>query len=149
MLLVYVPRLTNRLGYTLNVLLKHLLHADFSITTDEDLFLRHGDAKFCYGPRRIGDSLHVKSCQLLLETSIEEQEPRPFQRDGQWMLFPVYGHGLDVPFDLLAATFYMVSHTRSICPTARTSTGASPRRSTWPCWPASRTSLWWTNGPAC
>ena len=116
MLLVHVPRLTNRLGYTLNVLLKHLLHADFSITTDEDLFLRHGDAKFCYGPRRIGDSLHVKSCQLLLETSIEEQEPRPFQRDGQWMLFPVYGHGLDVPFDLLAATFYMVSRYEEYLP---------------------------------
>ena len=44
MLLVYVPRLTNRLGYTLNVLLKHLLHTDFSITTDEDYFLRHDDA---------------------------------------------------------------------------------------------------------
>ena len=55
MLLVYVPRLTNRLGYTLNVLFKHLLHADFNITTDEEYFLRYGDAKLCYGPRRIGD----------------------------------------------------------------------------------------------
>lgn len=116
MLLVYVPRLTNRLGYTLNVLLKHLLHTDFSITTDEEFFLRHGDAKFCYGPRRIGDSLHVKSCGLLFETSIEEQEPRPFRRDGQWMLFPVYGRGLELPFDLLAATFYMVSRYEEYLP---------------------------------
>ena len=116
MLLVYVPRLTNRLGYTLNVLLKHLLHTDFSITTDEDYFLRHSDAKFCYGPRRIGDSLHVKSCGLLFGTSIEEQEPRPFQRDGQWMLFPVYGRGLELPFDLLAATFYMVSRYEEYLP---------------------------------
>ena len=116
MLLVYVPRLTNRLGYTLNVLFKHLLHADFNITTNEEYFLRYGDAKLCYGPRRIGDVPYVKSCHLLFDTSIEEQTPRPFQRDGQWMLFPVYGRRLDLPFDLLAATFYMVSRYEEYLP---------------------------------
>lgn len=116
MLLIHVPRLTNRLGYTLNVLLRHVLHADFSITTDETYFLGHTGAKFSYGPRRIGDSLHIKSCKLLFSTSIEEQNPRPFQHDGQWMLFPVYGQGNDLPFDLLAATFYMVSRYEEYLP---------------------------------
>ena len=116
MILIYVPRLTNRLGYTLNVLFKHLLHADFSITTDEKYFLENGGAKLCYGPRRIGDSLHVKSCSLLTETTIEEQEPRPFQHDGQWMLFPVYGRDTDLPFDIFAATFYMVSRYEEYLP---------------------------------
>ena len=116
MLLVHVPRLTNRLGYTLNVLLRHLLKVEFSITTDEDYYLRHGDAKLNYGPRRLGDGLHIKSCNLLFQTSIEEQEPRPFQRDGQWMLFPVYGRDLDLPFDLLAATFFMVSRYEEYLP---------------------------------
>ncbi len=116
MLLVYVPKLTNRLGYTLKVLFKHLLHTDFSITTDEEYFLGYGDMKLCYGPHRIGDSLHIKSCKLLFHTSIEEQEPRPFQHDGQWMLFPVYGKELDLPFDLLAAIFYMVSRYEEYLP---------------------------------
>ena len=116
MLLVHTPKLTNRLGYTLNVLLKRVLHLDFSITTDEEYFLSYGDAKFCYGPRRIGDSLHVKSAKLLFETSIDEQQPRPFQHDGQWMLFPVYGQGIDMPFDPLAATFYMVSRYEEYLP---------------------------------
>ena len=116
MLLIHVPKLTNRLGYTLNVLFLHVLQTEFSITTDEDYFLAYGDAKFCYGPRRLGDSLHVKSCKLLFETSIEEQRPQPFQRDGQWMLFPVYGRNLDLPFDPLAATFYMVSRYEEYLP---------------------------------
>ncbi len=116
MLLVHVPKLTNRLGYTLNILFKHVLHTDFSITTDEDYFLSYGDAKLCYGPRRLGDSLHIKSAKLLFETSIDEQQPRPFQHDGQWMLFPVYGQGLDLPFDVLAATFYMVSRYEEYLP---------------------------------
>lgn len=116
MLLVHTPKLTNRLGYTLNVLLKRVLHAEFSITTDEEYFLSYGDAKFCYGPRRLGDSIHIKSAKLLFETSIDEQEPRPFQLEGQWMLFPVYGHDLELPFDPLAATFYMVSRYEEYLP---------------------------------
>lgn len=116
MLLIHVPRLTNRLGYTLNVLLRHLLHIEFSITTDESYYLGHEGAKFCYGPQRIGDTPHIKSCNLLFNTYIEEQMPRPFQQEGQWMLFPVYGRGLDLPFDLLAATFYMVSRYEEYLP---------------------------------
>ena len=116
MLLVHVPKLTNRLGYTLNVLFKHLLHTDFSITTDEDYFLGYRGMKLCYGSRRLGDNLFIKSSKLLFHTSIEEQEPRPFQHDGQWMLFPVYGKDTDLPFDLLAATFYMVSRYEEYLP---------------------------------
>ena len=116
MLLVHVPKLTNRLGYTLNVLLKHVLHMDFSITTDEAYFLNYGDAKFSYGPHRIDGSPHLKSCRLLFETSIEDQEPHPFQHDGQWMLFPVYGRDIDLPFDPLAATFFMVSRYEEYLP---------------------------------
>ncbi len=116
MLLVHVPKLTNRLGYTLNVLFRHVLHTEFSITTDEEYFLAYGDAKFCYGPRRLGDSPHIRNTKLLFETAIEEQQPRPFLRDGQWMLFPVYGNDLDLPFDLLAATFYMVSRYEEYLP---------------------------------
>lgn len=116
MLLIHVPKLTNRLGYTLNILFKHVLHTDFNITTDEEYFLSYSDEKLCYGPRRLGDSLHLKNCKLLFQTSIEEQQPRPFQHNGQWMLFPVYGQDLDLPFDPLAATFYMVSRYEEYLP---------------------------------
>ena len=116
MLLVHVPKLTNRLGYTLNVLLKHVLRIDFSITTSEEDFINYGGARLCYGPKRIGDSLFMKNCDLLVQTSIIEQEPRPFCRDGQWRLFPVYGRNLDFDFDLFAATFYMVSRYEEYLP---------------------------------
>lgn len=116
MLLIYTPRLTNRLGYTLNVIFRDVLHTEFSITTDEECFLRHDDAKLCYGPRKVGDGVYLKSVQLLFQTSIEEQEPHPFCHDGQWMLFPVYGKDQDMPFDPLAATFYMVSRYEECLP---------------------------------
>ena len=116
MLLVYVPKLTNRLGYTLNVLLKHALRIDFSITTSEDDFESYSDMRLCYGPKRMGDSLFVKSCDLLFETSITDQEPRPWCDGGQWKMFPVYGRDLDFDFDMMAATFFMVSRYEEYLP---------------------------------
>ncbi|MBP5341661.1 MAG: polysaccharide deacetylase family protein [Bacteroidales bacterium] len=116
MLLIHVPRLTNRLGYTLNVLFRDVLRAKFSITTDEKHFLEHDGPKLSYGPHQVGDGVYLKSCNLLFNTSIEDLEPRPFQRDGQWMLFPVYGQGSDLPFDPLAAAFYMVSRYEEYLP---------------------------------
>ena len=116
MLLIHVPKLTNRLGYTLNVIFKHILHTDFSITTDAGYFADYGDAKLCYGPQRIGDSLHLKSCELLFQTSIEEQEPRCERVDGTMTMFPVYGRDIDLPFDPLAATFYLVSRYEEYLP---------------------------------
>lgn len=116
MLLIHTPRLTNRLGYTLNVILGRMLHVDFSITTDESLFLASTDAKLSYGPKRIGDTLHIKSCHLLYETSIEEQDPHAQEIDGLWTLFPVYGRDLDFSFDIFAATFYLISRYEEYLP---------------------------------
>lgn len=116
MLLIYTPRLTNRLGYTLNLLFGRMLRADFGITTDEACFEAHDGPRLCYGPRRIGDALHIRNCNLLFSTSIEEQEPRPAKVGDHWELFPVYGRDLDFGFDLLAATFYMVSRYEEYLP---------------------------------
>lgn len=116
MLLIHVPKLTNRLGYTLNLLFKHVLRMDFSITTDEEYYLSYGDAKLCYGPRRLGDGIFLKSSKLLFQTSIDEQTPQPFETEGQWMIFPVYGRDIDLPFDPLAATFYMVTRYEEYLP---------------------------------
>ena len=116
MLLIHVPKLTNRLGYTLNVVFNHLLHAEYSITTDAEYYLQYSDAKLSYGQKRIDSSLFIKCQPLLFETTIEEQEPRAECRAGQWILFPVYGRDLDFDFDPFAAVFYMVTRYEEYLP---------------------------------
>ena len=118
MLLIYVPKLTNRLGYTLNVVMRDLLQTDFAITTNPDTFNAHGEARLCYGPQRVGDETvpFLKSCGLLFETTIEEQECRCFTHDGLPALFPVFGGGTALPFDPLAAIFYMLSRYEEYLP---------------------------------
>ncbi|MBQ9417923.1 MAG: polysaccharide deacetylase family protein [Bacteroidales bacterium] len=116
MLLIHVPRLSNRLGYTLNVLFHHLLRTDFSITTDPDCFAAHSGPKLCYGPHHLEGGIYLKSVPLLFSTSIEEQNHRATQQDGQWQLFPVYGGDSDLPFDPLAASFFMLSRYEEYLP---------------------------------
>lgn len=117
MLLVFTPTLTNRIGYTLHVVLGHLLHTPFEITTNADTFAHHADARLCYGPERIVDNcVWIKSANLLFRSTVEDQEPTDTERSALQGLFPVYGRNLDFDFDLLAATFFLVSRYEEYLP---------------------------------
>lgn len=117
MLLVHVPKLTNRIGYTLNVVLGCVLHCDFEITTDKETFLNHEGERLCYGPERIcDDCVWIRSTLLLLQSSIQEQEPGDCDWEGMKAIFPVFGRNLDFNFDLLAATFFLVSRYEEYLP---------------------------------
>ena len=116
MLLVHIPRMTNRLGYTLNVLFRHLLKVEFEITTDADVFDGFDGPKLCYGPHRFGDGLYIRSCDLLFHTTIEDQTPRCFDYEGTAALFPVHNQSSDFPFDLFAAAFFCLSRYEEYLP---------------------------------
>lgn len=118
MLLIYVPKLTNRLGYTINVVMRDLLHADFAITTDLEKLRAHDGPRICYSPQvtELAGVPCFKACRLLFETSIQEQDCRCFLHEGQPAMFPVYGHGLALPFDPFAAIFYMLSRYEEYLP---------------------------------
>lgn len=115
-LLIFVPKLTNRVGYTLNVLLRHILMLDFEITDNVDYFGQQDCPKLCYGPARVDNAPWIKSCELLFDTTIGEQEMHYASFDGDKVPFAVYGQELDFPFDMLAATFYLVSRYEEYLP---------------------------------
>lgn len=116
MLLIHVPRLTNRLGYTLNAIFKHLLHVDFQITMDIDLFNSHDGPKISYGSQKISNAPFFRSCDLLFETTIEEQSPKPFPFQDTTALFPVHSQASALPFDPFAATFFCLSRYEEYLP---------------------------------
>ena len=125
MLLIYVPKLTNRVGYTINVVMRDILRTDFAITTDKEVFERHQGARLCYAPQPVFDIsktseeppfLFLKSSELLFETSIEEKDCHFFTHEGQPALFPVFNRHAALPFDPLAAIFYMLSRYEEYLP---------------------------------
>ncbi len=115
-LLVYVPRLTNRLGYTLNVLFQHVLAMDFEITDNQEFFCSVQRPRLCYGPTRLDDTPWIKSSTLLFSTTLDDIEISYTQYLDDRVPFAVYGQKPDFPFDMLAATFYMVSRYEEYLP---------------------------------
>lgn len=118
MLLIYVPKLTNRAGYTINVVMRDLLQTDFAITTDPKAFRDHEGPRLCYAPKPVEgcEAVFVKAAKLLFETTIEEQQCHPFSHEGTVALFPVFGRDAALPFDLFAAIFYMLSRYEEYLP---------------------------------
>lgn len=118
MLLIYVPRLTNRLGYIINVIFRTILTTDIEITTDAEAFCSYAGAKLCYAPQRIGQSPWIKSSHLLFDTTIEDQDEllRCFSHNGHTAFFPANGGDPNFPFDIFAASFYLVSRYEEYLP---------------------------------
>ena len=118
MLLIYVPKLTNRAGYTINVVMRNILQTDFAITTDVHAFKSHGGPRLCYALRPVEgcDAPFQKAARILFETSIEEQECHCFDFEGMKVLFPVYGYDTVLPFDPFAASFFMLSRYEEYLP---------------------------------
>lgn len=116
MMLVYVPEITNRLGYTLSVVFRYLLHTDYEITTDRECYLRYAGPRLHYAPEPIDDSCYVQSVRLLFETVLEEQELHCFQSGDTPAIYPVYNEHNLLDFDVFAAVFYMVSRYEEYLP---------------------------------
>jgi hypothetical protein len=115
-LLIYTPKMTNRLGYTLNVVFRYILKMEYQLTVSREAMEQYEGPKISYGHERIGDSLFIKAARLLTETTISEQELRPLTYDGQRAFFPVYGGESDFPFDPLASSFYLLSRYEEYLP---------------------------------
>lgn len=116
MLLIHIPRLTNRLGYTLNVIFRHLLRTDFEITADLDFFEHFEGPRLCYGPQRLGNACYLRSANLLFETKIDEPNLRPATHNGIPTLFALRNPDSDLPFDPLAAIFFCLSRYEEYLP---------------------------------
>lgn len=118
MLLIYVPKLTNRLGYTINVVMRNILQTDFAITSDTATFEAHKEARLCYAPKPVetADAIFLKSSHLLFETVIGDQECHFFDHNGLPAIFPVFHKDSALPFDPFAAIFYMLSRYEEYLP---------------------------------
>ncbi|HBN06571.1 MAG TPA: hypothetical protein DD434_12400 [Bacteroidales bacterium] len=116
MILVYVDKITNRLGYTLNLIFKDILGVEYTITTNRENFAKHIGAKFSYCKNRVKDEPFIYSTDLLFETTIEIKEMEVFYFEENPAIFRTYAKETIMPFDILAASFYFVSRYEEYLP---------------------------------
>lgn len=125
-MLIYVPRLTNRIGYTLKVVFHHMLQMDYTLTSDAEYYRASDDIRLCYGDSALDQSPFLRANRMLFSSTVEDPELRPFSYEGLTALFPTYDRTSILPFDLFAATFYLVSRYEEYMPHHIDAFGRSP-----------------------
>lgn len=116
MLLIYIDKQTNRLGYTINLIFKDLLGIDFIVTTNKEQFVAVECPKLSYCKNKIYDEIHITSSDLLFETIITSRDLDFQNKDDIPYLFKSYSKEDSLEFDIFAATFYLVSRYEEYLP---------------------------------
>lgn len=120
MLLVYLTRETNRTKYTFRLLLGELLGIEFTTTTNPAEYASYTGPKFSYCRSAPEDeALHFTAHNLLFQRGIDTTETGFGHHDGLPVLFKTFNKRSALPFDLFAATFYMVSRYEEYLPYRR------------------------------
>lgn len=119
-LLILVPKLTNRLQYIFEVIFKEELGIQYELTTDKDLYISYEDAKFQYGNAQLIDgTLFQKSVGILFERDITDQNIKICDYNDSKAIFPVFNDNSIFPFDVFAASFYIISRYEEYLPNVR------------------------------
>lgn len=116
-LLILVPKITNRLQYTFELLFKEELGITYELTTDKDTFISYDGAKFQYGESQlIEESLFQKSTNILFERDITDQNIKICNYKESKAIYPVFNESSIFPFDIFAASFYIISRYEEYLP---------------------------------
>jgi len=119
MLLILIPKETNRLHFTMQLMLTRLLGLELSYTIDPSYFEQYDGPKFSYGVSVDEKYLFFASNSLLFESRIAARELRHFTFEGGIVFFPVSDNDSALPFDMFAASFYLVSRYEEYLPHIR------------------------------
>ncbi len=114
MLLFYTHTITARLQYITAFIGKELFDEPFTFTTDAESFKTSSLPRINYSDQDFSEQeFYIKATSLLFETDIKTQPIDCFEADYHTAFYQTQG---DYPFDLLAASFYLISRYEEYLP---------------------------------
>ncbi|MCX6250060.1 MAG: polysaccharide deacetylase family protein [Bacteroidetes bacterium] len=116
MILVYIPALTSRVEYTFNLIFAELLGVEYKLTDNEGEFIAYTGAKLNYSLKDTGEGLFLHAAGILSETMIRPQNIEPKEFEGSPVIFYQPDKTSVLPFDPLAAAFYLVTRYEEYLP---------------------------------
>lgn len=108
MLLVYTHKITPRLKYTFKQICTRILKIPVSFTTKIEAFIAHDSLKMSYTKQPLGNEVFVRSHDLLFEQGLEDLDINVQDWDNTKCFF-YNGEKSAIPFDVFAASFYLLS----------------------------------------
>ncbi|WP_296316938.1 polysaccharide deacetylase family protein [Winogradskyella sp. UBA3174] len=115
MLLVYTHKITPRFKYTFKHICKRILGLEVSFTSKIEDFIAHNSLKMSYAKQPLSNELFVRSNALLFENGLSDLDIN-VQPWGNTKGFFATGERSDLPFDIFAASFYLLSRYEEYMP---------------------------------
>jgi len=110
---VYAATITPRLQYIFDFLSSHF-KTEFVLTSDKQVFIASHEAKLNYSDERMTSvEIWIKHHSLLFEDGIKPQQIQCFDVNQSKAFFKTEG---DFPFDIFAASFYLISRYEEYLP---------------------------------
>jgi len=113
-MLIYIPKITNRIKYIFHLIFNNLLKIDYNLTEDLVFFKDYKGPKLNYSKKQLDGEYFIKAYGLLTEKGISNQEII----FDYWNKLPIFFNVKDsvLPFDIFSASFYLVSRYEEYLP---------------------------------
>src|SRR5690606_32009299 len=115
MLLIHLDKLTPRTSYIFKHICISILGIEVSFSTVLEEFIAHKEPKISYGKRSMGNELFFQSYGLLEQQGFESFDISVKKWDETFGFFSVSSSSA-LPFDIFAASFYMLSRYEEYLP---------------------------------
>lgn len=128
MLLVYTHKITPRLTYITRQIFNKILGVEFAVTTQIEDIIKHSGPKMTYSTKPLQSEFFIESHPLLFENEVRAQDIEI----KKWEELPIFfssGRSSAVPFDIFAASFYLLSRYEEYLPFKEDQHGRFPATS--------------------
>ncbi|MDT0644803.1 polysaccharide deacetylase family protein [Zunongwangia sp. F363] len=115
MLLIYTQKITPRIIYVFKHVCTGILGISIKFTTKIEEFIAHEGMKLSYGKQPLGKELFIQKVDLLTEQGFSEVEIKVQPWEDSVCFFSV-PEASALPFDIFAASFYLLSRYEEYVP---------------------------------
>lgn len=125
MLLIYTHKITPRFTYIMKQIFTRMLQIEVGFTTRVEDFIKHTGPKITYTKQPLQNEFFVRSHSLLFEQGIRNVDLSL----GKWQEVPCFfpaGERSNLPFDIFAASFYLLSRYEEYFPHVKDLVGRFP-----------------------
>ncbi len=125
MLLIYTHKISPRFSYTMRHLFGKVLGIEIKFTTLVEDFIKHTGPKITYTKQPLQNEFFIRSNDLLFEQGINQFEIKLEEWEGIPCFFSA-GPKSSIPYDIFAASFFMLSRYEEYLPFVKDIHGRFP-----------------------
>lgn len=115
MVLVYTHKITPRLKYAFKHIFTRILEVPVTFTTTIEEFIAHESVKISYAKQPLGKEIFIRSHDLLFEQGLSDLDINVQEWDNTKCFFATSDKS-SIPYDIFAATFYLLSRYEEYLP---------------------------------